>query len=119
MDDRSTAIANPDEVQLLDELRSGSVAAFEKLVRSHGGRLLSTARRIVGHEEDAREAVQDAFLSAFKALASFGGDAQLSTWLHRIVVNAALMKLRRRQRKPERLIEDLLPRFKENGHQLD
>jgi RNA polymerase sigma-70 factor (ECF subfamily) len=103
----------------LDRLRSGEAAAFEELVRSHGGRLLAAARRLVGNEEDAREAVQDAFLSAFKALGEFSGQSQLSTWLHRILINAALQKLRRRQRKPERLIDDLLPKFLDDGHQAD
>ena len=66
-------------------------------------------------EEDAHDAVQEAFVSAFKALDGFQGNARLSTWLHRIVVNAALMRLRRQRRKPEESIDELLPRFEENG----
>lgn len=120
MDDRLAAtVPRTDDDALLAELRQGGEAAFEKLVRSHGGKLLATARRIVGNEEDAAEAVQDAFLSAFKALGEFGGQSKLSTWLHRIVINAALQKLRRRQRKPERLIDDLLPKFQDDGHQVE
>ena len=84
-------------------------AAFEQVVRAYGGRLLAVARRIVGSEEDARDVVQDAFLNAFRSLDRFEGNAKLSTWLHRIVVNAALMKLRTRKRKPEQSIETLLP----------
>ncbi len=91
---------------LLERLRSGDDAAFEQLVREHGGRMLAVARRFLRQEEDARDAVQDAFLSAYRALEDFEGNARLSTWLHRIVVNAALMKLRTRRRKPERSIED-------------
>jgi RNA polymerase sigma-70 factor (ECF subfamily) len=60
--------------------------------------------------------VQDAFLSAFKALPSFAEQARFSTWLHRIGVNAALMKLRGRQRHPERSISELLPTFLDDGH---
>jgi RNA polymerase sigma-70 factor (ECF subfamily) len=60
--------------------------------------------------------VQDAFLNAFKNLDRFQGNAKLSTWLHRIAVNAALMKLRTRKRKPEQSIETLLPAFLEDGH---
>src|SRR6185295_8547955 len=52
---------------------------------------------------------------AFKALDGFQGNARLSTWLHRIVVNAALMRLRRQRRKPEESIDELLPRFDESG----
>jgi RNA polymerase sigma-70 factor (ECF subfamily) len=105
-----------DESSLVARLRAGDDAAFEELVRRHGGRLLAVARRILPAEEDARDAVQDAFLSAFRALGRFEGQARLSTWLHRIVVNAALMRLRTRSRKPELLIEDLLPGFLEDGH---
>jgi RNA polymerase sigma-70 factor (ECF subfamily) len=78
--------------------------------------MLAVARRFLQQEQDAQDAVQDAFLSAFKAIDSFEGSSKLSTWLHRIVVNAALMKLRSRQRHPERPIEDLLPKFDSDGH---
>ena len=80
------------------------------------GQLLAVARRIVGTEEDARDVVQDAFLNAFKNLDRFEGNSKLSTWLHRIAVNAALMKLRTRKRKPEQPIDALLPAFLEDGH---
>jgi RNA polymerase sigma-70 factor, ECF subfamily len=105
-----------DEATLIAQLRAGDEAAFEQVVRSYGGRLLAVARRIVNSEEDARDAVQDAFLNAFRSLDRFEGNAKLSTWLHRIVVNAALMKLRTRKRKPEQSIEGLLPSFLDDGH---
>ncbi len=105
-----------DESSLVERLRGKEDAAFEELVRAHGGRLLAVARRFLRNEEDARDAVQDAFLSAFRNIGRFEGQARLSTWLHRIVVNAALMKLRTRKRRPEESIEDLLPRFREDGH---
>jgi len=105
-----------NESTLVAQLRAGDEQAFEQVVRLYGGRLLAVARRIVGTEEDARDAVQDAFLNAFKSLDRFEGNAKLSTWLHRIVVNAALMKLRTRKRKPEQSIETLLPGFLEDGH---
>ena len=76
----------------------------------HGGRLLSVARRFLGNNEDAEDAVQEAFIRAFKSIHTFEERAQLHTWLHRIVVNTALMKLRERRRKPQESIEDLLPR---------
>jgi RNA polymerase sigma-70 factor (ECF subfamily) len=103
------------ETHLLEGLRRGESAAFETLVRQYSGRMLATARRLLGTEHDAWDAVQDAFLSAFKAIDQFTGSAKLSTWLHRIVVNAALMKLRSRRRKPEESIEDLLPHFDAQG----
>jgi RNA polymerase sigma-70 factor (ECF subfamily) len=105
------------EESLVRRLRRGEEAAFETIVRDYGGRLLAVARRFLRNEEDARDAVQEAFLSAFKSLASFEENSSLSTWLHRIVMNASLMKLRTRRRKAEDSIEDLLPRFVANGHQ--
>jgi RNA polymerase sigma-70 factor, ECF subfamily len=103
------------QAQILARLRRGEDDAFEQLVRQYSGRLLAVARRLLGNEHDAQDALQEAFLSAFKALAQFTGTAKLSTWLHRIVVNAALMKLRSRRRKPEEPINDLLPHFDVQG----
>jgi RNA polymerase sigma-70 factor (ECF subfamily) len=108
-----------DESALIDRLRAGDPEAFETLVRTFGGRLLAVARRFVRNEEDAKDIVQSAYLSAFRALDQFEGACQLSTWLHRIVVNTALMKLRSRRRKPEQSIEDLLPAFQEDGHHVE
>jgi RNA polymerase sigma-70 factor (ECF subfamily) len=109
----------PDEEALLARMRTGDGDAFEACVRTYGGRLLLVARRILSHEEDAHDAVQNAFLSAFKGISQFAGQAQLGTWLHRIVVNAALGRLRSRQRHPEKSIEALLPHFGEGEHQID
>lgn len=98
-------------------LRAGDERAYETLVDVYGGHLLAVARRMLNNEEDARDAVQEAFLSAFKAIGQFDEQAKISTWLHRIAVNACLMKLRTRRRKPERNIDELLPRFLHDGHQ--
>ena len=106
----------PGEEKLVERLLAGEEQAYEELVRTYGGRLLAVARRFLPVEEDARDAVQDAFLSAFRSIDRFEGNAQLSTWLHRIVVNAALMKLRTRRRKPEQSIEDFLPDYLDDGH---
>jgi RNA polymerase sigma-70 factor, ECF subfamily len=103
---------------LVSLLRSGDEGGFERLVREHGGRLLSVARRFLRDEEEARDAVQECFLSAYRALDSFDQASRLSTWLHSIVVNACLMRLRTRRRKPEAPIEELLPQFQQDGHQV-
>src|SRR5262245_59283206 len=81
-----------DEAALLVALRGGDDRAYQRLVADYGGRLLAVARRILRNEDDARDALQEAFLQAFRALPRFEGHARISTWLHRIVVNAALMK---------------------------
>ena len=106
------------ERDLISRLRGGDEGAFERLVREQGGRLLSVARRFLRDEEEARDAVQECFLSAYRALERFDQGSRLSTWLHRIVVNACLMRLRSRRRKPEDAIDDLLPKFQADGHQI-
>jgi RNA polymerase sigma-70 factor (ECF subfamily) len=111
-------MSKPDaDADLVARLQRGDEAAFEELVRTHSGRLLSVARRFLGNNEDAQDAVQDSFIRAFKAIHTFEARAQLHTWLHRILVNTALMKLRERRRRPTESIEELLPTFSTDGHQ--
>ena len=104
-----------DEAALAAGVKAGDERAFETLIRTQGGRLLATARRILGNDDEAREAVHEGFISAYRARGQFQAHSKLSTWLHRIVVNAALQKLRVRKRRAEDAIEDLLPRFLPNG----
>ena len=113
--DDTTPAPGHDDNALLARLRAGEGAAYETLVRQFGGRMLSTARRFVGSEDEARDVVQEAFIAAFRSVDAFNGGARLSTWLHRIVVNAALMKLRTKRRRREDSIEGLLPSFDEAG----
>jgi RNA polymerase sigma-70 factor, ECF subfamily len=105
-----------DDATLVARLRAGDDGAYEILVRTYSSRLIAVARRILTSEEDARDAVQDAFISVFRSLDRFQGESRLSTWLHRIAVNAALMRLRSRRRRPEDPIEPLLPAFESDGH---
>jgi RNA polymerase sigma-70 factor, ECF subfamily len=100
---------------LVERLKAHDEEAFETMVRQYGGRMLATARRLLSNEHDAKDVVQQAFVSVFKSIAGFNGEARLSTWLHRIVVNAALAQMRYRRRRPELPIDDLLPRFDEEG----
>lgn len=110
---------SPDsDAALVAGLQAGDAQAFEELIRLHGGPLLRLARRFLGNEEDARDALQDAMLAVHRSIATFEGTAMLSTWLHRIVVNACLMRLRAKRRRPEESdIDSLLPAFIEDGHQ--
>ena len=114
---RPASSPDPDEASLLAGLRAGDEAAYARLVTLYGGRMLAVARRLLGNEDEARDALQEAFLAAFRNLDGFAGQARLSTWLHRIVVNAALMRMRRRRARPEEPIEPLLPVFLADGHQ--
>ena len=103
------------DATMVARLKAGDLQAFETIVRRYSGHLLATARRLLGNDYDAQDAVQETFISAFNSIASFRGDARLSTWLHRIVVNAALVQLRHRRRWSEVPIHDLLPRFEADG----
>ena len=105
-----------EEQTLLAALRGGDDRAYERLVNEHGGRMLAVARRMLRNDEEARDALQEAFLLAFRGLPRFAGQSRLGTWLHRIVVNASLMKLRSRRAHPEESIEPLLPTFLDDGH---
>jgi RNA polymerase sigma-70 factor (ECF subfamily) len=116
---KSNYAGNENEGELLTQLRAGDEDAFGLVVQRYGVRMLATARRFLNNECDAQDAVQEAFASAFRALAKFNGDALLSTWLHRIVVNAALVQLRSKRRRGEQPIETLLPRFDQDGEWID
>ena len=88
------------DVELLRAHVDGDPQAFNELVRRHRDRLWAVALRTIGDREDAADAVQDALLSAHRGAARFRGDSAVTTWLHRIVVNACLDRIRRRQAHP-------------------
>ncbi|WP_328989751.1 RNA polymerase sigma factor SigM [Kribbella sp. NBC_01245] len=86
---------------------AGDPDAFGYIVRRHRDRMWAVAIRTLGEPEEAADALQDAFISAFRRADSFRGDAKVTTWLHRIVVNACLDRIRRRQvRAADPLPED-------------
>ena len=93
--------APPDDAQLVKGVRAGDAAAMAALMRRHNRVLFRPARAILRDDAEAEEAVQDAYLKAFRALDSFRGQARLSTWLVRIAANEALMRRRSRARSAE------------------
>src|SRR5438876_685246 len=106
-----------DELALVQAAKGGDVGAFEELVKRYDRNVFRIAQHITQNREDAEDVVQDAFLKAYSNLAQFQGQSKFYTWLVRIAVNEALMKLRRR--RPERTVsmdeevkteEDSLPR---------
>ncbi len=98
------------EQPLVHRLKAGEDAAYADLVAAHSGRMLAVAARIC--PEEAEDVLQEAFISAFKAMPKFDGRSLLGTWLHRITVNAALMRRRSRSRRREVDVEGLMPRFR-------
>jgi RNA polymerase sigma-70 factor, ECF subfamily len=90
----------PTDAELLAAHVQGDPDAFSTLVRRHKDRLWAVAVRTMGNPEDAADALQDALLSAHRGAAGFRGDSQVTTWLHRVVVNACLDRLRRAKARP-------------------
>ena len=86
-----------DDNRLIAECLRGRVQAFEELVCRYQDRLYNTVYRLLGNAEDARDAVQDAFINAYQSLNSFKGDSQFFTWLYRIAINTAI-SLKRKNR---------------------
>ena len=107
-----------EERELVARLRAGDPRAFERLVRTHVGPLRAVALRLLQNPDDTDDAVQEAFLSAYRNFDKFRGDAQIGTWLHRIVVNAALGRLRKRKRRADKVVDvsELLPSFSDVGY---
>ena len=91
-----------EELQLVQAAKGGDVAAFEDLVKRYDRNVFRIAQHITQNREDAEDVVQDAFLKAYQNLEQFQGQSKFYTWLVRIAVNEALMRLRRR--RPERMV---------------
>src|SRR5450755_3570565 len=109
--------ATGDELTLVHAAKAGDISAFEELVKRYDRNVFRIAQHITQNREDAEDVVQEAFLKAYRNLQQFQGQSKFYTWLVRIAVNEALMKLRRR--KPERTVsldediktdEDSVPR---------
>ena len=86
-----------DDAQLVRHAQDGDTRAFDELVVRYRDRVFRLAFKILRHEDDAAEAMQDAFLSAFRGLKNFKAESTFSTWLYRIATNASLMKYRKRR----------------------
>jgi RNA polymerase sigma-70 factor, ECF subfamily len=109
--------APSEESTLVEAARAGDMGAFEALVRRYDRNVFRIAQHITQNREDAEDVVQDAFLKAYQNLGQFQGQSKFYTWLVRIAVNEALMRLRRR--RPDRMVsidedvqteEDSIPR---------
>lgn len=100
-------------------LRDGNREAVESFVRHNMVWMLPLAKRILKDDQLAEDAVQGAFANIFKNLDGFEGRSSGRTWMHRIVVNQALMILRARKRLNEDRIDDVLPTFDENGCRIE
>ena len=91
----ASAVPAVPDTELASRIALRDQAAFETLMRRYNGKLFRIARAIVKDDAEAEDVLQDAYLDAYKQIGEFRGDAQLSTWLTRIVINQALMRLRK------------------------
>ena len=97
----TTARADAPDAELARRVAAGDTAAFELLMRRHNRTMFRTARAILRDDAEAEDALQEAYMQAYGAIGTFRGDSKLTTWLARIVANAALMRRRKRTRRGE------------------
>lgn len=100
---------------LVEKARGGDREAFAQLIRLWSDKAYRLALKLTGDPADASDALQEAFLSAYLKLKNFRGESKFSSWLYRIVVNASLMRIRKRKREDHEPIEDYLPTFTSDG----
>ena len=113
------ALTDWSDERLVTGLKAGDDLAAETMVRTHSGWMLAVARRILKDDALAEDCVQEAFFNAFQKISDFEAQSRLKTWLHSIVVNQSLMKLRARKRYQEGVIDRLLPEFDQNACRIE
>ena len=101
--------AELDDAALVERVRAGDRESFSELANRHASKVFRLARHITRHDEDAEDVLQDAFLKAYSRLDQFQGDSQFYTWLVRIAVNEALMRLRKRRGDRTVSLDEELP----------
>ena len=116
--ERAVSGTRCDDLALVHASKDGDVAAFGELVKRYDRKLFRIARHVTQNSQDAEEVVQDAFLKAFQHLSRFRGDSKFSTWLIRITLNQALMKLRQQRLAREVSLESS-PHSEEDNLPLD
>lgn len=115
--DHAPPVAIATDEELVLRAQNQNVAAFEELVARHEEKVYRLAMRLTHNESDAREILQETFLSAWRNLPSFAGRAQFASWLYRIAVNATLMLLRSQRRHPHVTVEDAGPQALDHAAQ--
>lgn len=99
------------DAEFIAEFKHGREEAFEALVSRYAQKVYSMASRLTRNQEDAEEVLQDVFVTVFRKVHDFEGKSSFSSWLYRVTVNAALMKLRKRGQDQSVALEDVLPQM--------
>jgi RNA polymerase sigma-70 factor, ECF subfamily len=98
-----------EDVELIARFRKGCIASFEVLVTRYETKVHNLAMRLTRNAEDAEEVLQDVFITVYRKIDGFEGKAKFSSWLYRITVNAAFMKLRKRKQDQSISLDDMMP----------
>ena len=96
------------DLELIAEFQKGNQDSFEELIQRYSSKVFSLASRLTRNSEDAEEVIQDVFVTVYRKIAGFEGKSSFSSWLYRVTVNAAFMKLRKRRQDPAIPLEDLM-----------
>lgn len=112
-------IATISDVALVEQFKTGSLSAFEEIISRYEVKVMNLALRFTRNQEDAEEVMQDVFSTVYRKIEGFRGQSAFSSWLYRIVVNAAFMKLRKRKQHQTVSIEDLAPNIKQQCIERD
>lgn len=102
-----------EDLILVQEFSKGCLASFETIVNRYETKVHNLAMRLTRNTEDAEEVLQDVFMTVYRKIDGFQGKAKFSSWLYRITVNAAFMKLRKRKQNKTVSLDDLLPNIKD------
>lgn len=101
------------DLALIARFKKGSMEAFEELVSRYESKVFNLAMRFTRNQEDAEEVLQDVFTTLYRKAAGFEGKSAFSSWLYRIIVNAAFMKLRKRRQQHTTVLEELTPQLQQ------
>lgn len=101
------------DVEVVNQFKAGAVEAFEEIISRYESKVMSLALRFTRNQEDAEEVMQDVFTTVYRKIDGFRGQSAFSSWLYRIVVNAAFMKLRKRKQNQTVSMDDLSPAIKQ------
>lgn len=99
--------------ELILDFKGGNQQSFEELIKRYSNKAYSLAARLTRNAEDAEEVLQDVFVTVFRKIDGFEGKSSFSSWLYRVTVNAALMKLRKKRQNQTVLVDDMQPQTKE------
>lgn len=112
---RETEPGKESDLQLVARLQQGDKTSFRELVRRHQDKVYRLALRLTRDEARAQDAMQDAFLQVYRKIGQFQEQSAFTTWLYRITVNAALMRMRSEKRHRETSLEEASPQYTEQG----